>query len=175
MAPEIRIKDMKKPLLHKLKEEEQIAAIKSLRDSGKAEMLPELIELLATTNKAASYDALLQLFYDLRIKDAAPYFIDAIGNEAYAEEREVLVSVFWQSKLDASEYIPFFVDLAIKSDYMVAFECYTVLDSLTLPEGFNEDEILLSIKDLNEAIMRNNENAMVLESIVEVLNNYLIG
>lgn len=169
---------MKKNIEIKLRsssESEVSKAIEEIRENGNTNMIPVLLDIFKNTNNPALYNQILQLFFDIKSKGAEQYFIDAINDETYQEEQEMLVSVFWQSQLDGTAFLSTFVDLAMKSKYEVAFECLTVVESFVNPGNLNDDELMQQIQVLNEAVYRNNQNKAVLEAMADVLNNYLLG
>ena len=104
-----------------------IETLEELRVSGKASDIPVLIELLHLSQDTEIKSKITGLFSNLKESDAIPLIIDAIRNDKYAPELKELVSSCWENGLDYSDYLSLFVDLMIDSDFLVAFEAYTVI------------------------------------------------
>ena len=132
------------------KEEEVLTAIKQLRKHGKPEAIPHLIHLHQTTKNEEVVNHITAFLFDLKDQTAAQPIINAIEQESNNQQKAFLISIFWQSALDASEHLSFLVKQAIIGDYMVAVEALTVIDNFE--STFQEDEIMDIEYDLDEAI-----------------------
>lgn len=108
-----------------------IATLEELRVSGKVSDIPVLIELLHLTQNPEIKTRITNLFANLKESDAIPLIIDAIQNQKYAPELKELISSCWGNGLDYSNYLSLFIDLLIASDFLVAFEAYTVIMNTT--------------------------------------------
>ena len=132
------------------KNEEVLTAIKQLRIHGKSEAIPHLIKLRQTTNNEEIINDVTNFLFDLKDQSATLTIINAIDKETNNSHKAFLISIFWQSALDASDHLSFLVNQAIKGDYMVAVEALTVIDNFETT--FHEDEIMDISYDLDEAI-----------------------
>ncbi|OFX51740.1 MAG: hypothetical protein A2066_10985 [Bacteroidetes bacterium GWB2_41_8] len=108
-----------------------IETIEELRVAGKASDIPILLEMLHLSQNAEIKSRIIALFSNLKESDAIPLIIEAIQNQKYAPEMKELVSCCWENGLDYSKYLSLFVDLLIESDFLVAFEAYTVITNMT--------------------------------------------
>ncbi|MDP3645074.1 MAG: hypothetical protein Q8S54_18055 [Bacteroidota bacterium] len=104
-----------------------IETLEELRVSGKVTDIPILIELLHLTQNPEIKSKIIDLFANLKESDAVPLIISAIQDQKYAPELKVLLACCWENGLDYSNYLSLFVDLLIKSEFLVAFEAYTVI------------------------------------------------
>ena len=104
-----------------------IETLEELRVSGKASDIPVLIELLHLSTNPEIISKITGLFSTLKESDAVPLIVEAIQNQKYAPELKELVASCWENGLDYSNYLTLFIDLLIESDFMVAFEAYTVI------------------------------------------------
>ncbi len=104
-----------------------IETLEELRISGKVSDIPVLIELLHGSQNPEIKSKICGLFANLKESDAIPLIIEAIQNQKYEPELKELVSCCWENGLDYSNYLTLFVDLLIDSDFLVAFEAYTVI------------------------------------------------
>lgn len=107
------------------------AAIEELREGGNVAYLPVLFELLHSTRDEEIKRSISGLLAELKHRDAIPLLMEAIQNRQYATELRTIVSACWENGLDFSEYLPVFVDLVIESEFIVAFEAYTVVTNMT--------------------------------------------
>ncbi len=106
-----------------------IDIIKEIRKRGRTTILPEVFELMATTEDAEVKDTAVKLLSDLRNKEVIPVMIDAIADDSFVSIQKELIGSCWQSGLDYHEHIMVFIDAAIKSDYGSALEAFTVIEN----------------------------------------------
>jgi len=133
------------------KEEKKVfTAIKQLRKHGKKEALLPLVDLLSSTKNEVIKTEVTSLLFDLKDQNVVEELINIIENETYQSEKATLISVFWQSSLDSSEYISKIVKQAIIGDYMIGIEVLSVIDNYDCT--FQETEIEDLKFDLDEAI-----------------------
>ncbi len=123
-------------------------AIKAVRSKGNELIIPHLIQAgLSTTNEKIKSEVIAILF-DLKSDQALVPMIEALNNPAFKAFRETLIASFWNSRLDASNYMDVFVKLAIEGDYMECLECLTVIENLEGP--FEEGPVMESLIMLKE-------------------------
>jgi len=148
-----------------------LTAVKQLRKHGKAEAIDPLLNVLVSADETIRQE-IINFLFDLRDESAINPLLAAIENEKYDTEKNVLIAVFWQSSLDASEHIDFFVNQAIKGDYMTSLEALTVIENFDAT--FDEEEITDLKYDLDDAIEEEDsekrELLISLKSILETLN-----
>jgi len=110
--------------------EEVLFTINKLRNTGNKTLIPYLINLLATHSSSKVKESIAGLLYDVKYQTAAEEIIKAIKSEQYSGIREELLTICWQSSLDFSSYIETLTDCFIRGDFKVAFEAFTVIDSI---------------------------------------------
>jgi hypothetical protein len=108
-----------------------LETIEELRASGKTTDVPVLLDLLLANNDTVVRSKIVALFSNLKDAQTIPYLISAIQEEKFSPVLKELVSTCWENGLDYSNYLSVFVDLLIVSDFMVAFEAYTVITNMT--------------------------------------------
>ena len=131
-------------------EKKVLTAIKQLRKHGKREALIPLIEVLASSANEDIKTQILSLLIDLKDQSVVEDLILAIENDQFAELRPTLISILWQSNLNASEYLSSLINQAIHGDYMTAVEVMTVVDSFD--DTFHEADVEELKFDLDDAI-----------------------
>jgi len=108
-----------------------IETLEELRVSGKVTDVPFLIEMLHLSQNPEIKSKITDLFANLKESDAIPLIVEAIQNQKYAPELKELVASCWENGLDYSNYLTLFVDLLIDSEFLIAFEAYTVIVNMT--------------------------------------------
>ena len=145
-------------------------ALEQLRKHGKKEAFLPLIDTLITTTNDEIKQEIINLLYDLRDQTIVETIISAINNKKYTSIKPILISIFWQSSLDVSQYISTFIKQAIKGDYLVGIEVLSVIENFN--STFAEDEINDLKFDLEEAIeIEKTEKVNLLISIKAILGS----
>jgi len=142
-----------------------IETLEELRVSGKVSDIPFLIELLHLTQNPEIKSKIADLFANLKESDAIPLIIEAIQNQKYAPELKELVASCWENGLDYSNYLTLFVDLLIDSEFLIAFEAYTVIVNMTTT--IDQGKIDVEIDRLEEAMKTviDEKKALILDVI----------
>jgi HEAT repeat protein len=107
-----------------------LKAIAELREKGNPLYLPFLLDLLTNSPGEEVSRNILELLGNLKDKETIPYLVGAIRAATDKSLRRDLVTCCWKNSLDFSEYLSFFTDMVIDSDFEVAFEALTVIDNL---------------------------------------------
>jgi len=145
-------------------------ALEQLRKHGKKEAFLSLIDTLITTTDDEIKQEIINLLFDLRDQAVVDTIISAINNKKYASIKSVLISIFWQSSLDGSQYISTFIRQAIKGDYLIGIEVLSVIENFN--NTFAEEEINDLKFDLDEAIeAEETEKVKLLISMKTVLDS----
>ncbi len=137
-----------------------IEALEELRVSGKATDIPVLLDLLHQSQNPEIKSKITGLFGNLKEKSAVPLIIEAIQDQKYAPELKQLVSCCWENGLDYSNYLSVFVDLLINSDFLIAFEAYTVITNMVTT--IDQAKIDIEIEKLDQTMHTTTEDKKVL-------------
>ena len=92
-------------LLQKGSDEAVIKEIKSLRKKGSTALIPVILERWNNSTNETLNANIFELMIDIRPQEALENIIQAISNPDFSERKNELISILWQSSLDASEYI----------------------------------------------------------------------
>lgn len=168
------MKPLKNLIQAKLKELESdnaktvIAAIEKLREIGDETVISPIIKVLVNHPLEEVKNAASHFLFDLKDAKALPILISEIQNPDNKEYQRILVSACWESSINCSAYLPFFIDLAIISDYMICLECLTVIENM---QGtFDPIELNKAIEKVKNAADDDEEGKYeLLNSIWEVL------
>lgn len=121
-----------------------------------------LISLLTDpANKEVREEALLTL----KKEKGGDLLLAAIASPESDGRKHLLVAACWESEINFSKYLPFFILLALSDDYLVSLEAITVLETMEGP--FEE-------KQLKEGIIKIKEKQKTISSERVVLYNDLV-
>lgn len=157
-------------LVSKLSDEQLLREIPRLRKEGLPELTPVLIERFEVTKDDGLKQSLFQFFSDTRNQEELQYFMNAIMNTDYKSSRNELISVLWQSALDASDYLKDLTEIALEGDPMTIIEISTVIDNFDT--AFPEDDILDSIYRIDEVLLEEGDadRSKLLHSLKSVIS-----
>ncbi len=120
-------------------ENEVLRAVKSAKEEGDARIVPDLIEVWAVTDNEDIRGQILQIFYDLKDSGATEHLLEALDHPDI-HDRSDLLAVFWNSRLDGSEKIDKFTEIAVEGSYQEAFEALTAIEEMEGP--FEENTVM---------------------------------
>ncbi len=130
--------------------------------------ITSLISLLTDpNNKDIKEEALLTL----KKEKGGDTLLLAIASPKAKNVRNLLVAACWESEINFSKYLPFFILLALDEDYLISLEAITTIENMEGP--FTE-------KDVNEAIKKvkafkkdiTSERQVLLNDLVETLTGF---
>lgn len=139
------IKDLKSDDTEKV-----LTAIKQLRLHGQKEAIAEVLAVFIETTNEEVKKSITNLLFDLKSEDSVLPIIKAINDKKYVSIKPFLISIFWQSSLDASEHLGSLVRIASKGDYNSCLEVLTVIE--TFDTSFDEDQIMDAVYDIEEKL-----------------------
>ena len=150
--------------------DEVLFTINKLRNTGNKNLIPYLIDILATHKSTKVKESILNLLYDLKYQSAAEAIIKAIKSDKYAHITERLLSICWQSSLDFSNYIDVFTLKFIKGSFKESFEAYTAIESIEskINSELAEKSITMLKKEINN--IEENKKELLIE-LVHILEN----
>ena len=168
--------DDDKDLIKEFQSEETLRVLETLEElrvSGKASDVPMLIELLHQTQDKEIKSKINSLFATLKETEAVPLIIDAIRNPKYSPELKDMLACCWENGLDYSNYLSLFIDLLIGSDFIIAFEAYTVIVNMT--ERIDQNKIDTGIERLEQAIQNSNDQKVeLMREVVDFLPSIIL-
>lgn len=126
-------------------------ALKSLETHGDSSVVKPLADKLLGEVSEKNRSAIIELFCSLKDSSAAVEIMDIIGDEKYLSIRPLMLTTVWNTKVDFSDYIDEFVEIAAKGTFMETLDCLTIVENMEGP--FMEENILecqLHLKDYLE-------------------------
>ena len=126
------------------------SSLNAFQVNGNISILRPLAELLKTDLSLDSENEVLEFFGDLKSTQVKEEIISILRDENFLNQRQKLLTTIWNCKVDYSDYIAEFVEIACDGNFMEAFECLTILENLDGP--FQEQHILECHLHLKEYI-----------------------
>ncbi len=127
-----------------------------------------LITLLTDpANKEIKEQALLTLKKDKE----EDLLLLAIASPKAKEHRHKLIAACWESEINFSKYLPFFILLALDDDYMVSLEAITVISTMEGP--FNREHVIEGLKKVKAAKKNiSSERVVLLNDLIVTLEDF---
>jgi hypothetical protein len=127
-----------------------------------------LIDLLTDpANRDIKEEALLTL----KKEKAGDVLLGAIASPKSDGKKHILVAACWESEINFSKYLPFFILLAMSDDYLIALEAITVIENMEGP--FEPEHITEGIKKLKEKQKQlNSEKLVLLNDLIVTLEGF---
>jgi hypothetical protein len=130
-----------------------------------------LISLLTDpANKEIKEEALITL----KREKAGDLLLASIASPKANNCRHLLVAACWESEINFSKYLPFFVLLALDDNYLISLEAITTIENMEGPfDQLSVKEGIKKIKAKQETLT--NEKKVLLNDIVAVLEGFIEG
>ncbi len=105
-----------------------IEALKKIKERSTVKVIPHLLNLINENTQPIIKKDILQVICDIKEREAVPVLIREISKRDFGTDTSDVISTFWQSRLDFSEYLSTFIRIFIKEDYQTAIEAFTVVE-----------------------------------------------
>ena len=152
-------------------------AIKSLEVHGNSSVIGPLCDRLLQPLSETNRTNVLELLCSLKDSTARTEIMDALSNPKYIEIRRDLLQAVWNMKVDFSDYVAEFVEIAVNGDFMDSLDCLTILENMEGP--FLEEDILeaqLHLKNYLESDKRADaQKAQMLSEIALKVKEFNMG
>lgn len=132
-------------------EKKILTALDALKVNGDVSVITPILEVLKSKVSEKVDKQVVAFLGDLKDTSVKVPIIEALKDDSNIAIRQVLLTTIWNSKIDYSEFISDFVEIACDGNFMEAFECLTILENLEGP--FEERHVLecqLLLKDYFE-------------------------
>lgn len=148
-------------------------ALKAMETHGNSSVIKPLAEKLLSGVSEKNQKEILELFSSLKDTSVTAEMMDAIEDKRNRPIRQLLLSTIWNTKVDFSDYIDEFVQIAVEGDFMETLDCLTIIENLDGP--FMEENILESQlhlkKFMEQTGARDKQKAQLLSEIALVLKD----
>lgn len=122
--------------------DQQIKALKSLQVHGQPKMIEALVRKLDDDIEEKVEKEIIEFFCSIKDTGVVPFIMTIINENHFPNQRQKLLNTLWNSKVDYSEYLQDFVNIAVNGDFMDALEAITIIENLEGP--FEEEQVLES-------------------------------
>lgn len=157
------------------KDELKIAgAIKAFVIHGHATVIEPLIEVWRSGLSAENEALLIDLLQSLKDTSCIEPLMEAFKNPANAHLQRKLISAFWNSKLDFSDYLADFVLFGIEGDFLDALEAITLIENFetVAPESAILESQLLLTEYFGQTENRNDQKDALLTDLAILLKDF---
>lgn len=143
-------------------------AIKSLEKNGDSSVIRPLAERLCVDISEKNEKELLELLSSLKDTSVVVEMMDVLADDSFEKIRQKLLTTVWNMKVDFSNYIDEFVEIAVHGSFLEALDCLTIIENMEGP--FMEENILESQLHLkayleNQKLAKDEQKAHILSEI----------
>jgi len=153
--------------LHSKDEKKVSKAIKDLEAHGNAHAIKSLAEALLNSDSEMNKREIIELLSSLKDTSTVVEMIEVLSDKMFLPIRQQLLTTIWNMKVDFSNYVDDFVEIAVNGDFMEALDCLTIIENLEGP--FMEENILecqLHLKNyLDQPGAKDEQKAEILSEI----------
>ena len=154
-------------------EDKLIATIKALKIYGDSSTIQPLIDRwLAGVSQQAEIE-IQTLLNDIKLSDSSSPIMEIVNNTKYKPIRRAILNTIWNTKVDYSEYLADFVEIAVDGDFMDALECLTIIENLEGP--FEEQQFLeaqVSLSEFAETNDKTSQKAQIMSEIALLIKDF---
>lgn len=141
--------------------------LKALEAHGDVSVIKPLADKLLSGVSDSNKKEIVELLSSLKDSSVCSEIMDIIGDEKYLAIRQVMLSTIWNTKINYSDYIDDFVQIATEGTLLEALDCLTIIENLEGP--FMEECILecqLHLKNyLEKSTQKDDGKAMLMSEI----------
>ena len=127
-----------------------LSGVELMEEKGKTSQLPDLFKCYLLHKELPHKKALYELLASISVKGAREAWMDLLSNQEFKDLKAQIVNVLWNTRLDFSGELAFFVALAVQLDYLGTLECLTLIEQMEGP--FQEQQLLESELVLKEYV-----------------------
>ena len=148
-----------------------VELITSLREEKSfSGVIALMADLYSSTAEVAVRSEIEKFLFDLKDPELAVEVIAAIEQSTDEATRNTLLSSCWQSRIDYSDHLDFFIDYSISGSYMNALDCLTVIEQYISSAG--NDVRKRGIKRISAAAANlDDEKQVLLREIISILES----
>ena len=132
----------------------------------------KITSLISLLTDSANKDVKEETLLTLKKQKGGDTLLLAIASPKAKSVRHLLVAACWESEINFSKYLPFFILLALDEDYLISLEAITAIETMEGP--FTEADVKEAIKKVKAA--KNNitsEKAVLLNDLIVTMEGFL--
>nr|WP_294859030.1 hypothetical protein [uncultured Fluviicola sp.] len=157
------------------KDELKIAgAIKAFAVHGHASVIEPIIEVWRSGLSDENEVLVMDLFQSLKDTPSIEPLMEAFKNPLNVHLRRKLVTAFWNSKLDFSDYLADFVLFGIEGNFLDALEAITLIENFetVAPESAILESQLLLTEYFGQTEQRDDQKDALLTDLALLLKDF---
>lgn len=157
------------------KDELKIAsAIKAFAVHGHATVIEPVVEVWRNGLSVENEALVIDLFQSLKDTSAIEPLMQAFRDPSNQALRRKLVSAFWNSKLDFSDYLADFVLFGVEGDFLDALEAITLIENFetVAPESAVLESQLLLTEYFGQTESRDQQKDAILTDLALLLKDF---
>ncbi len=128
-----------------------LKALEKIERKGDSSLLPDLIDLWATTEDHPIKKRVETILFGLKDKNALQFLIDFLASDVSDDRKWLALNAIWQSGLDASGHLNELIDFAIFNSFTNAIDVMTIIENSEFSDDI-EATVDANIKKLNTKI-----------------------
>lgn len=142
-------------------------AVKALKHHGTSKAIKPLINVWVANDGNKLGDAIEKLMFSLKDTEGTDIIIAASEALQGQEMQAKVLSSLWNAGIDCSDYLQQLINIAIKSDYLTAVECMTIVENMEGP--FEESQLMEALISLRIAVQEENDNQAIYKVLLDFL------
>lgn len=142
-----------------------------LEEQGRPEQIQEILEIYLQNNPGETKKLLYELLSSISLKTAVPAWIETLRLKEFILFRADIINILWNTRLDFTPHLEFFVKLACDLDYHGTLECLTLIEQMEGP--FQEHQLLESELLLKEHVKKNKDEGDAKKHLITMLATYI--
>ncbi len=144
---------------------EVLFALNQIRVSGDPKIIFNMLDLFISNPPIEISKAIIDLLNEIKNQSVTDIIVKALDEERFIPIRKELIASCWSSGLDYSLHLNFFVDIFISSDFIIAFEAFTLIETF---DNQYTKEFINPIRDKlkrNMANMQDPKKSLMIELV----------
>jgi hypothetical protein len=132
----------------------------------------KITTLISLLTDPSNKDVKEETLITLKKENAGEVLLQAIASPKSIASRHLLVAACWESEINFSKYLPFFILLALDKNYLISLEAITTIENMEGP--FIEKDVKEAIKKVKtEQKDIPSERAILLNDLVMTLERFI--
>ncbi|MFC2087637.1 hypothetical protein ACFLSA_05720, partial [Bacteroidota bacterium] len=138
---------------------------------GWTSMFPELMKVFENNDSKDIKSLILRLIVDVKDQSVVPHIVALIKNVEDEDEKSLLVSSCWQSRLDFSYYLNLFSEIVVTNDYQTALEAFTVIENSLI--NASEESIKKQLQYLKNSLSTvETEKKLLVSELIKTIETF---
>ncbi|MEA1877954.1 MAG: hypothetical protein U9N86_13945 [Bacteroidota bacterium] len=134
-------------------EEQILEELSGYRKSGSIKDVPNILNILRENHDGVISKAATILLSDIKDDKIISLLMDALRHSDNAIIRQHLIQVCWESGLNYTSHLTYFVDLFLVLDYMEALEAFTLIENTILDFDVSDNTKMDLVSKIRSVIL----------------------